>query len=114
MLLLTMHHIISDGWSILGVLMRELGELLYSGFSERRALATAPLEVQYADYALWQRGGCRERRWRASCRTGRAAVRSAGHVELPTDYPRPPMPSYRGAHPEAMPWKRSGDRARPT
>jgi len=53
MLLLTMHHIISDGWS-LGVLVREVGAL-YRAFSEGLASPLPELSIQYADYALWQR-----------------------------------------------------------
>ena len=52
-LLLTMHHIISDGWS-LGVLVREVGAL-YRAFSEGSASPLPALPIQYADYAVWQR-----------------------------------------------------------
>ncbi|HEY0174085.1 MAG TPA: amino acid adenylation domain-containing protein [Pyrinomonadaceae bacterium] len=52
-LLLTMHHIVSDGWSI-GVLVREL-VALYEAFSAGRPSPLAPLPVQYADYVRWQR-----------------------------------------------------------
>jgi acyl carrier protein len=53
LLLLTMHHLISDGWSI-GVLARELSAF-YQAFIEGRSPALSPLSVQYADYALWQK-----------------------------------------------------------
>ena len=53
-LLVTMHHIVSDGWSV-GVLIKELSAL-YEAFSQGRADPLAPLAVQYADYAAWQRG----------------------------------------------------------
>ncbi|CAG0906061.1 unnamed protein product, partial [Darwinula stevensoni] len=52
-LLVTMHHIISDGWSV-GVLTRELTEL-YEAFAQGRGDPLQPLPIQYADYALWQR-----------------------------------------------------------
>jgi NRPS condensation-like uncharacterized protein len=52
-LLVTMHHIISDGWST-GILLRELG-LLYEAYVAGRRSPLAPLEVQYADYSVWQR-----------------------------------------------------------
>ncbi|MER7419569.1 condensation domain-containing protein, partial [Micromonospora peucetia] len=52
-LLLTMHHIVSDGWS-LGILTRELGAL-YTAFHHGRPDPLPPLPVQYADYAAWQR-----------------------------------------------------------
>jgi len=53
MVLLTMHHIIGDGWSM-GVLIREVGEL-YEAFSHNRTPGLPHLPVQYADYAVWQR-----------------------------------------------------------
>ncbi len=52
-LLLTLHHIAADGWSI-GVVMRELAEL-YSAHVEGRSGAIAPLNIQYGDFAIWQR-----------------------------------------------------------
>ena len=52
-LLLTMHHIIADGWSC-GVLFGELSEL-YNAFSQRQASPLPELELQYADFAIWQR-----------------------------------------------------------
>jgi putative pyridoxal-dependent aspartate 1-decarboxylase len=52
-LLLNMHHIVSDGWSQ-GVFMQELGTL-YGAHCRGQAHALAPLEVQYADFAIWQR-----------------------------------------------------------
>ena len=52
--LLTMHHIISDGWSI-GLLAREI-TALYEAFAAGRPSPLPALQVQYADYAAWQRG----------------------------------------------------------
>src|SRR5262249_60979241 len=49
-----MHHIVSDGWSI-GVLIREVGAL-YAAFSQGLPSPLPELAVQYADYAVWQRG----------------------------------------------------------
>ncbi|HEY7768546.1 amino acid adenylation domain-containing protein, partial [Longimicrobium sp.] len=95
-LLLSMHHIVSDGWSM-GVLYRELSSL-YGAYREGRGSPLPELPVQYADYAVWQReqlaGGVLERQltyWRE---------RLAGApelLELPTDRPRPPLQTYRGA-----------------
>ncbi len=53
LLLLTMHHIISDAWS-LGVMTRELA-VLYNAFRNSQSTPLLPLEIQYADFALWQR-----------------------------------------------------------
>ena len=53
MLLITMHHIVSDGWSM-GVLVQELSTL-YGAFVRGEADPLPELEIQYADYAVWQR-----------------------------------------------------------
>src|ERR1044071_9555858 len=52
-LFLTMHHIVSDGWS-LGVLFRELATI-YEAFAANKPSPLPPLPIQYADFALWQR-----------------------------------------------------------
>src|SRR5205823_409665 len=52
-LLITQHHIVSDGWS-LSILVREVGAL-YTAFSRGEADPLPALEIQYADYAQWQR-----------------------------------------------------------
>ena len=95
-LLLTMHHIVSDGWSV-GVLFRELAAL-YAAFSQGQPSPLHELSIQYADYALWQRewlqGEEMERQlayWRRQL-AGAPAV-----LELLTDRPRPAMQSFRGA-----------------
>ncbi len=98
-LLLSMHHIVSDGWSM-GVLVHELG-VLYAAFHQGRSapLPTLPaLPVQYADFAVWQRawlaGDELERQvgwWRQQLH-GAPAV-----LELPADRPRPAVQSYRGS-----------------
>ncbi|HEX7330560.1 MAG TPA: amino acid adenylation domain-containing protein [Pyrinomonadaceae bacterium] len=94
--LLTMHHIISDGWSM-GVLTKEVA-LLYGAFSRGEDSPLPELPVQYADFAVWQRnwltGEVLERHldyWRKQL-TG-----APGLLELPTDRPRPPVQTHRGA-----------------
>jgi amino acid adenylation domain-containing protein len=96
LLLMTMHHIVSDGWSM-NVLTRELGAL-YEAFAAGRGSPLGALAVQYADYALWQRGWLEgeelERQlgyWRERLSGAPAAL------ELPVDHPRPATPSHRGA-----------------
>ena len=95
-LLLCMHHIVSDGWSI-GVLLRELSAL-YAAFRDGRPSPLGALPVQYAEFAAWQRQQLR----------GRALDRQLGYwtrqlagapalLELPTDRPRPAVQTYRGA-----------------
>jgi amino acid adenylation domain-containing protein len=95
-LLFSMHHIVSDGWSM-GVFFGELSAL-YEAYREGRESPLPDLAVQYADYAVWQReqleGEVLERQlayWRE---------RLAGApelLELPTDHPRPAVQTYRGA-----------------
>ncbi|MCA1636561.1 MAG: amino acid adenylation domain-containing protein, partial [Acidobacteria bacterium] len=95
-LILTMHHIVSDGWSI-GIIMKELSEL-YSAHLEKREASLEELEIQYPDYAAWQR----ERLGSDSLNQQMEYWRKhlAGELpvlELPTDHPRPAVQSYRGA-----------------
>ncbi|WP_395607828.1 non-ribosomal peptide synthase/polyketide synthase [Pseudomonas sp. B22129] len=96
-LVITQHHIVSDGWSV--QLMVEELIALYTAAEAGQPHALAPLPIQYADYAAWQRqwmqAGERERQlayWTAQL-AGENSV-----LELPTDRPRPAEQSYRGAH----------------
>jgi amino acid adenylation domain-containing protein len=92
----TMHHIISDGWSM-GVLIREVAEL-YRAYASGTETGLAELEIQYADFAAWQRewlqGETLDNQlayWREQM-SGAPAL-----LELPADHPRPAAQSYRGA-----------------
>ncbi|HKP14062.1 MAG TPA: amino acid adenylation domain-containing protein, partial [Blastocatellia bacterium] len=90
------HHIITDGWS-LGVLTRELAAL-YDAFLQGKPSPLAEPEIQYADFAIWQRqwlGGEVLQKQLAYWREQLRGVRSA--LELPTDRARPPVQSFRGA-----------------
>ena len=94
--LLTMHHIVSDGWSM-DVLVREL-LALYQAFAEGNANPLPPLRIQYKDYAHWQN----ERLARTEADRQRAywVARLSGEIPvlaLPTDQPRPALQSFRGA-----------------
>lgn len=87
MLLLTIHHIISDGWSM-DVLFRELSEL-YDAFATQRTPSLPELTVQYADFAVWQREWLTDdvlEQQMAYWRTQLAGV--DGRPALPTDHPR--------------------------
>jgi amino acid adenylation domain-containing protein/non-ribosomal peptide synthase protein (TIGR01720 family) len=94
--LITLHHIVSDGWSM-GVLIQELGTL-YGALSQGRPSPLPELPVQYADFARWQR-----RRLSGDALAAELAVwreRLAGApalLELPTDRPRPAVQTWRGA-----------------
>jgi amino acid adenylation domain-containing protein/non-ribosomal peptide synthase protein (TIGR01720 family) len=91
-----MHHIASDGWSI-GVLSREIATL-YDAFAAGRPSPLPDLAVQYADFAAWQRGflaGEVLDRQLAYWKQRLAGAPRA--LDLPTDRPRPAVPSHRGA-----------------
>ncbi|MFP2895292.1 amino acid adenylation domain-containing protein [Corallococcus sp. 4LFB] len=95
-LLLTMHHIISDGWSM-GVLVRELAAL-YDAFVRGEPSPLPELPVQYADYTVWQRQWLRDDALREQLDWwGRRLAGAPAVLELPTDRPRPPQQSFRGA-----------------
>jgi amino acid adenylation domain-containing protein len=94
-LLLTMHHIISDGWSM-GVLLRELGAL-YSAYGTGTEPSLPELTIQYADFAVWQRERLANSLdqqlsfWKQQLE-GAPAV-----LQLPTDRARPAIKTFRGA-----------------
>ncbi|HLL83363.1 MAG TPA: condensation domain-containing protein, partial [Longimicrobium sp.] len=95
-LLLSMHHIVSDGWSM-GVISGELSAL-YSAYREGRPSPLPELEVQYADYAVWQREQLEGRVLDRQLAYWRERLAGAPELlELPTDRPRPPVQTYRGA-----------------
>ncbi|HEX7240243.1 MAG TPA: amino acid adenylation domain-containing protein, partial [Longimicrobiaceae bacterium] len=95
-LLLCMHHVVSDGWSM-GVLFRELS-VLYQAYRERRESPLVELPVQYADYAAWQREQLRGEALERQLGFWRETLRGAPELlELPTDRPRPAVQSFRGA-----------------
>jgi condensation domain-containing protein len=93
-LLLALHHIVVDGWS-LGVLLAELAEA-YGARVESRPPRLAPLALQYGDYAIWQRENYRGSRQEAQLGYWRDQLRDPPRLELPADRPRPPVPSHRG------------------
>jgi len=95
-LLLAMHHIISDGWS-LGILNRELCEL-YGRFCRGEAVALPVLSFQYRDFARWQRSWLEGEALEGLLSHWRSRLAGAPQVlELPADRPRPPVESQRGA-----------------
>lgn len=90
-LLLTMHHIVADGWS-LGILVRELA-CFYSAFVQEETPTLPALPIQYTDFACWQRnlqGESELSYWRSQ-------LQNLPVLELPSDRPRPLVQTYRGA-----------------
>ena len=94
MLLLTMHHIASDGWSM-GVLVRELGAL-YASYASGELSTLAELSVQYGDYAVWQREWLSGEVEQSQLSYWREQLRDLPVLELPVDYARPARPSHLG------------------
>ena len=95
-LLVTMHHIVSDGWSM-GVLMGELSAL-YTAFRKGETDPLPELAIQYPDYAVWQRRWLAGEVLEAQSEYWRHALADAPAVlELPTDRPRPAQQDYAGA-----------------
>lgn len=96
LLLLAVHHIVSDAWSV-GVLVHELGEL-YAALATGRMASLPALPIQYADFSVWQRqwlqGAVLEQQleyWRKQLDA------SALVLELPADRPRPALQTYSGS-----------------
>jgi hypothetical protein len=95
-LVVTMHHIVSDGWT-LSLLLDEIG-MFYAAYSRGQRLTLESPQLQYADYAAWQRqwmDGERLEQQLAYWRTHLAGVSAV--LPLPTDRPRPATQTYRGA-----------------
>ncbi|MGC7102160.1 non-ribosomal peptide synthase/polyketide synthase [Amycolatopsis lurida] len=98
-LVLAMHHIVTDGWSM-GIVTRELGALYEAALDGTRApedlvaaAGLAALPVQYADFAVWQRGLA----WDERLEFWRGELAGVPVLELPTDHPRPAVRTSSGA-----------------
>ena len=92
---MTQHHIISDGWS-LNVLVREVAAL-YTAFRRGESDPLPPLEIQYADYAQWQRSWLQGEELARQFDFWKSHLGGApALLELPTDRPRPATQSYAG------------------
>jgi amino acid adenylation domain-containing protein len=98
-LLINMHHIISDGWSM-GVFKREW-EQTYSAFAAGKVPHLSPLPIQYTDYAAWQRSWLQGEILETQENYWKQQLKDAPQLlDLPTDYPRPAQQSYRGGREE--------------
>ncbi|MEH2192519.1 MAG: amino acid adenylation domain-containing protein [Nostoc sp.] len=95
-LLLVMHHIASDGWS-LGIIGQQLAEL-YQAFLSGKASPLPKLPIQYADFAVWQHQWLSGEKLSSQIEYWKTQSAGANTVlELPTDRPRPPVQTYQGA-----------------
>jgi amino acid adenylation domain-containing protein len=94
-LLVVLHHIVFDGWS-LGVMLREFNAL-YDAFNRSAASPLPSLPIQYADYSTWQREWLQGEVLERQLEYWRKQLAGVKRWELPTDHPRPPVRSQRGA-----------------
>ncbi|HEX2202457.1 MAG TPA: amino acid adenylation domain-containing protein [Longimicrobium sp.] len=95
LLSLTLHHIVTDGWSMPLVTI-EL-EKLYEAFRDGKPSPLPELEIQFADYAVWQRDYLTGENLERHLSYWRDRLVGVPPLELPTDRPRPPVWSNRGA-----------------
>lgn len=93
-LLLTMHHIVCDGWSI-GILMREVSAL-YTAFSAGKSSPLEELPIQYVDYSVWQRQWLHGEVLDKQLDYWRKQLEGVEILDLPTDRPRPAILGQRG------------------
>jgi amino acid adenylation domain-containing protein len=94
--LLTMHHIVSDGWST-GILIREMA-VVYEAFCSGRPSPLPELPIQYADFAHWQRQWLEGEVLKSQLVYWKQQLGGAPSLlELPTDHPRPIVQTFRGA-----------------
>ncbi|MEO6231488.1 MAG: amino acid adenylation domain-containing protein [Ferruginibacter sp.] len=95
-LIATMHHIASDGWSR-SVLVKELVEL-YSAYEENRIAQLPEIPLQYADYAIWQHNYLSGELMEKKLGYWKAKLENVATLQLPVDYNRPAVQSTRGAN----------------
>ena len=95
LLVVTMHHIASDGWS-LSIMVNEIAEA-YAAYNEGRVITLNPLEVQYADYAIWQRNYLNDEVLNNKISYWKEKLRDVVSLQLPATYKRPVVQSTRGA-----------------
>ena len=96
--LLTMHHIVSDGWS-LGIFWKELG-ILWSAFASGKSSPLPELPIQYGDFAVWQRDWLQGGVLNSQLVYWRNQLSNLPTLQLPTDRPRPVVQTFCGARHE--------------
>ncbi|MCL5996213.1 MAG: amino acid adenylation domain-containing protein, partial [Chloroflexi bacterium] len=95
LLLTAMHHIVTDAWSM-GIMTREVAAL-YNAYVTARPALLPDLDVQYADYACWQRQWLRDEVLENQLAYWRNKLAGVTVIELPADRPRPAIQTYHGA-----------------
>ena len=94
-LVITVHHIASDGWSV-SVFVKEMVEL-YSAFTEGRAANLTTLTLQYADFSIWQRNHLQSDGIAKKMDYWKNKLQGVEPLELPIDFPRPAVQSRKGS-----------------
>lgn len=95
-LLITIHHIVCDGWSM-GILAREIAEI-YRNLKKGNQVELPALPIQYADYALWQRSWLVDSAFNEELKYWTKQLENIPHsLEIPTDFDRPVVQTYAGA-----------------
>lgn len=92
--LINLHHIIADGWSM-GVLVREF-QAIYAAFLEGLPSPLPPMEIQYGDFALWQRRQFAEGRFAGQLSYWERRLAGLPILDLPTDFPHRPVQGFEG------------------
>jgi amino acid adenylation domain-containing protein len=94
LLIINLHHIVSDGWSI-GVLIKEISTL-YTAFTNNKPSPLPELAIQYADFAHWQRELLKGKELETQLAFWRKQLTGISRLDLPSDRPRPATQSYKG------------------
>ncbi|MEZ4692105.1 MAG: amino acid adenylation domain-containing protein [Ignavibacteria bacterium] len=94
-LVITLHHIASDGWSI-SIIVKELVEF-YKAYEENREADLSPLPIQYADFSMWQRNYLQGEVLEKKLGYWKDKLKDSEPLQLPVDFERPPVQSTRGA-----------------
>ena len=97
-LLITMHHIITDGWSY-SIFLKGVSDL-YNGFLQGQPAQLPELPIQYADFAVWQRSWLQGDVLEKQLGYWRSKLDGVPVLEIPTDHPRPTLFTYDGAYKE--------------
>ncbi|MEP7252854.1 MAG: amino acid adenylation domain-containing protein, partial [Ginsengibacter sp.] len=95
LLIVSIHHIATDGWSM-PIIIKEV-TALYKSYSEDKPSSLSPLEIQYADYAIWQRNYLQGEVFERKVKYWKEKLEGVAPLLLPTDYPRPAKQSQRGS-----------------
>ncbi|SFJ64597.1 non-ribosomal peptide synthetase [Thermoflavimicrobium dichotomicum] len=94
-LLITIHHIVADGWSM-GVFFKELWTV-YSTLTQQESISLPDLPIQYVDYTLWQQDWLKEEVQAKQLAYWKKQLADLPVLQLPTDYPRPARQTFHGA-----------------